>query len=229
MTIHADMAELCPGATRSAGRTVAFTHQDYGEVFGRGGRCSICLRWSEARGSPGRVGCGPYDGVVPPLRARLAGLLARLQPPRGPLLGRSRGRPRRNGNGVPRRNLKHHRSVAIKVAPSELATSLGVERFLREIGIAGRADPPAHPRAVRFRPGRRPALLRDALHRGRDAAWPSGARGAVVDTDGSASRARSPMPSDTPTRGVVHRDIKPENIMFSAAVPSWPTSGSPAR
>jgi D-amino peptidase len=32
-TIHADMAEVCPGATRSAGRTVAFTHQDYGQVF----------------------------------------------------------------------------------------------------------------------------------------------------------------------------------------------------
>jgi D-amino peptidase len=32
-TIHADMAELCPGATRTAGRTVAFTHEDYGEVF----------------------------------------------------------------------------------------------------------------------------------------------------------------------------------------------------
>jgi D-amino peptidase len=32
-TIHADMAELCPGATRTAGRTVAFTHRDYGEVF----------------------------------------------------------------------------------------------------------------------------------------------------------------------------------------------------
>src|SRR5207244_2576670 len=33
MTIHADMAELCPGATRKAGRTVAFTHPEYGEVF----------------------------------------------------------------------------------------------------------------------------------------------------------------------------------------------------
>jgi len=33
MTIHADMAELCPGATRTAGRTVAVTHQDYGEVL----------------------------------------------------------------------------------------------------------------------------------------------------------------------------------------------------
>jgi len=33
LTIHADMAELCPGATRAAGRTVAYTHRDYGEVF----------------------------------------------------------------------------------------------------------------------------------------------------------------------------------------------------
>jgi len=33
LTIHADMAELCPGATRTAGRTVSFTHQDYREVF----------------------------------------------------------------------------------------------------------------------------------------------------------------------------------------------------
>jgi D-amino peptidase len=32
-TIHADMAELCPGATRTAGRTVAFSHGDYREVF----------------------------------------------------------------------------------------------------------------------------------------------------------------------------------------------------
>ncbi|HYL21192.1 MAG TPA: M55 family metallopeptidase [Gemmatimonadales bacterium] len=33
LTVHADMAELCPGATRTAGRTVTFTHQDYDEVF----------------------------------------------------------------------------------------------------------------------------------------------------------------------------------------------------
>jgi D-amino peptidase len=42
MTIHADMAELCPGATRIASRTVAFTHQDYGEVF-RGWRAMLNL------------------------------------------------------------------------------------------------------------------------------------------------------------------------------------------
>jgi D-amino peptidase len=32
-TIQADLAEVCPGATRTGGRTVAFTHQDYREVF----------------------------------------------------------------------------------------------------------------------------------------------------------------------------------------------------
>ena len=33
LTQMADMAELCPGAVRTAGRTVAFTHDDYREVF----------------------------------------------------------------------------------------------------------------------------------------------------------------------------------------------------
>ncbi len=32
-TINADMAELCPGAERTADRTVQFTHQNYREVF----------------------------------------------------------------------------------------------------------------------------------------------------------------------------------------------------
>jgi len=32
-TSHADVAELCPGVTRPAGRTVAFSHDDYREVF----------------------------------------------------------------------------------------------------------------------------------------------------------------------------------------------------
>jgi len=42
LTIHADMAELCPGATRTGGRTVAFSHQDYREVF-RGWRAMLNL------------------------------------------------------------------------------------------------------------------------------------------------------------------------------------------
>src|SRR5437879_13247179 len=42
LTIHADMAELCPGAARTAGRTVAFTHQDYREAL-RGWRAMLNL------------------------------------------------------------------------------------------------------------------------------------------------------------------------------------------
>src|SRR5881396_373890 len=33
LTSHADVAQLCPGATRTGGRTVTFTHADYREVF----------------------------------------------------------------------------------------------------------------------------------------------------------------------------------------------------
>jgi D-amino peptidase len=32
-TVEADMAELCPGAVRSGGREVRYTHEDYREVF----------------------------------------------------------------------------------------------------------------------------------------------------------------------------------------------------
>ncbi len=33
LTIQADMAELCPGAARTGGRTVALTHRDYRDAF----------------------------------------------------------------------------------------------------------------------------------------------------------------------------------------------------
>lgn len=33
LTVHADMAEVCPGASRPAGRTVSYVHEDYREVF----------------------------------------------------------------------------------------------------------------------------------------------------------------------------------------------------
>src|SRR2546425_9021734 len=40
------------------------------------------------------------------------------------------------------RDLKHHRSVAVKVLRPELAAALGPERFLREIEIAARLTHP---------------------------------------------------------------------------------------
>src|SRR2546425_6589699 len=47
---------------------------------------------------------------------------------------------------------KHHRSVAIKVLHPELATGLGVERFLREIDIAAGPAPPPNPGLYASRP-----------------------------------------------------------------------------
>ncbi len=67
-------------------------------------------------------------------------------------------------------DLRHNRPVAIKVLHSHLAESLGPERFLREIQIAGAAAAPAHRADVRLRPRRRSAVLRHAVRRRRVAA-----------------------------------------------------------
>ena len=113
-------------------------------------------------------------------------------------------------------DLKHNRTVAIKVLRSELSVSLGTDRFLREIQIAARLQ---HPRIVplydsgsadgflyfvmplidgeslRHRLGREKRLsLDDALRITREVA-------------SALAYAHA--------HGIVHRDIKPDNIMLS--------------
>ncbi len=114
-------------------------------------------------------------------------------------------------------DLKHHRSVAVKVLRPELAASLGAERFLREIEIAASLQ---HPHIL-------------PLH-------DSGGAGSVLYyvmplVEGESLRDRltktGALPIDDATRiirevadalaysharGVVHRDIKPENILLSS-------------
>ena len=113
-------------------------------------------------------------------------------------------------------DLKHHRSVAIKVLHAELAAALGAERFLREIEIAARLQ---HPHIVPlYDSGSAAGLLyyvmpfvegeslRDRLTREKQLSLEDALR---VATEVASALAYAH------SRGVVHRDIKPENIMLS--------------
>ncbi|HKW41838.1 MAG TPA: protein kinase [Gemmatimonadales bacterium] len=114
-------------------------------------------------------------------------------------------------------DLKHHRAVAIKVLHPELATTLGVERFLREIDIAAGLT---HPQILPlYDSGEADGLLYYVM----------------PYLEGETLRGRLEREGQLPiadavrigceiaealayahSRGVVHRDIKPENTMFSA-------------
>src|SRR5437899_8395919 len=113
-------------------------------------------------------------------------------------------------------DLKHHRSVAIKVLHAELAAALGPERFLREIEIAARLQ---HPHIL-------------PLHDSGDA---EGLLYYVMPyVEGESLRQRLVSEKQLPledafqitravasalgyahSHDVVHRDIKPENILLS--------------
>jgi eukaryotic-like serine/threonine-protein kinase len=114
------------------------------------------------------------------------------------------------------RDLKHDRSVALKVLKPELALALGTDRFLREITLTARLD---HPHIL-------PLL---------DSGEAGGLLYYVMPyVDGESLRARldreKQLPLDDALRiarevadalgyahqhGIVHRDIKPENILLS--------------
>jgi len=109
------------------------------------------------------------------------------------------------------------RQVALKVLHPELATAIGVERFLREIGTAAGLN---HPLILALHdsgeagnllyytmPYVEGETLRSRLTRERQLSIED-AVGVTCDVAEALAYAHS--------RGVVHRDIKPENILFSA-------------
>src|SRR2546428_6439904 len=115
------------------------------------------------------------------------------------------------------RDLKHDRRVAVKVLHSELAATVGPERFQREIKLAARLQ---HPHIL-------------PVHDSGEAAgqlWYT-----MPYVEGESLRERLNLEKQLPlddalqiarnvlaalayahSRGVIHRDIKPENILLEA-------------
>jgi serine/threonine protein kinase len=115
------------------------------------------------------------------------------------------------------RDLRHGRTVAIKLLQPEITTSLTAERFLREITITAKLQ---HPNILGlFDSGAEEGLcyyvmphvegesLRDRL------LWE---KVLSIDLAIQVALEVANALAYAHSRGVVHRDIKPENILFSA-------------
>ncbi|MDX2057561.1 MAG: serine/threonine-protein kinase, partial [Gemmatimonadales bacterium] len=113
-------------------------------------------------------------------------------------------------------DLKHDRSVALKVLRPNLAASLGQERFLREVGIASGLT---HPNIVSLldsgtvagtlyytMPFLDGGSLRTHLERRRELP--------VAEANRIAADILEAL-RHAHAAGIVHRDVKPENILFS--------------
>ncbi|UCC84538.1 MAG: protein kinase [Gemmatimonadota bacterium] len=113
-------------------------------------------------------------------------------------------------------DLKHRRQVAIKVLRPELAASLGVERFMREIEIAANLT---HPHILPlFDSGEAdgflyyvmPFIEGESLRQRLEREVKLDVQEGIRLTDQIASAL-----SHAHERGLVHRDIKPENILLA--------------
>jgi serine/threonine-protein kinase len=112
-------------------------------------------------------------------------------------------------------DLKHHRDVALKVMRPELATSIGADRFLREVRIAAQLS---HPHILGVHdsgdaagflyyvmPVVQGESLRERLNRQRQL---------PIDEACAIAQGVAAALTHAHAHGVVHRDIKPENILL---------------
>ena len=115
------------------------------------------------------------------------------------------------------RDLKHGRPVALKVMRPELGSALGPDRFLREIGIAGRLQ---HPHILSLHDSGQaggilyyvmPLVEGESLR----ARLAREIQVDVTEAVGIASQVADAL-IYAHAAGVLHRDIKPENILLSA-------------
>src|SRR5688572_30944247 len=114
------------------------------------------------------------------------------------------------------RDLRHGRSVAIKVLRPDLAAAVGGERFLREIGIAAQLQHPhiltlidsgeADDLLYYVMPFVEGESLRTRLRRDGRVSIADAVRILREVADGLAYAHR---------QGVIHRDIKPDNVMLA--------------
>ncbi|HWB42643.1 MAG TPA: protein kinase [Gemmatimonadales bacterium] len=114
------------------------------------------------------------------------------------------------------RDLRHERQVALKVLDADVATSLGPERFQREIKLAARLHHPhilsvydsgeAGGRLWFAMPYVRGESLRDRLRR--DGVLP-------IEEALRIARQAAQALSHAHREGVIHRDVKPENLLLT--------------
>ncbi len=113
------------------------------------------------------------------------------------------------------RDLKHRRSVAIKILHPYLAASVGLERFQREVEIAARLN---HPRILTLiDSGEAEGLLYYVMPyvQGESLRSRLKTEGRLQVTEAvRIARDVATALGYAHEQGVVHRDIKPENIMF---------------
>jgi eukaryotic-like serine/threonine-protein kinase len=115
------------------------------------------------------------------------------------------------------RDLRHNRTVAIKVLHPDLAASVGSDRFLREIGISARLE---HPNSLTLiDSGEADGLLFYVMpfvegESLRERILPTRDRLPVADVVRLLAEITDAL-SEAHRLGIVHRDVKPENVMLS--------------